>query len=651
MMDKLPKKINLNSLDIAQANKAKLKESFPHIFSETKNDKGEITEALDFEALKAELGIFSEALENRKERYGMSWAGKKESLKVVQTSSKGTLNPSVDNSINFQESENLYIEGDNLEVLKLLQKSYYGKVKLIYIDPPYNTGKEFIYPDKYSESLETYLQYAGLLGKDGKVIQSNTVSEGRFHTKWLNMMYPRLYLARNLLRDDGIIFISIDDNEQTNLRNLCNDIFGEDNFVGTFVWQSKKGGGAKTGTVVKDHEYIICYAKHDPEGSVSKTLVQAEALDKKDDKGLYRLGRELNKWGSNSRRVDRPTMWFPVTGPAGEEIYPIRNDGSEGRWRLGKNKLLEIIKQGNAEFVKREDGTFTVYEKIRDQDPREKPYRTFLTDTGTTADGSKTVKELFGGKNVFDFPKPVDLIKHLLKVGLRDDDDIVLDFFSGSASTAQAVLEYNLDEDKKIQFICVQLPEPLLAESEAKRNGFNTIADIGISRIKLAIKKLEESKPQLELKSNSEVEPSCLNVRYFKLEQSNFKIWDAQNSNDVSSLQKQLEMQVDNLKENSQQENILFEILLKAGFKLSEKIEVKSIAGKRVFSISDGALLVYLEDEITKEVLGEIYKLEPIQFICLDSTFNGNDQLKANAVQMFYGQDNQKSSLTTFRTI
>ena len=258
----MTEKMNGNSLDISAENRARLKALFPSVFTETLNDKGELVESVDFEKLKAELGTFTDIFENRRERYGMDWPGKKDALRLIQTPSAATLKPCRKESVNFDTTENLFIEGDNLEVLKLLQKSYYGKIKMIDIDPPYNTGKEFIYPDNFSESLDTYLEYAGLIDGDGKKFSTNTANEGRFHTKWLNMMYPRLYLARNLLRDDGVIFIHIDDNEVSNLRKLCDEIFGEENFVESIIWKKRYGGGAKEKFLVSVHEYILCYTKN-----------------------------------------------------------------------------------------------------------------------------------------------------------------------------------------------------------------------------------------------------------------------------------------------------------------------------------------------------------------------------------------------------
>lgn len=360
-------KLSLKQHDVLAERIATLREEFPEVFTEGK---------IDFETLRRTLG--DEVVAGR-ERYGLSWAGKAEAVRSIQTPSAATLIPDREESVQFDSTENLFIEGDNLEVLKLLQKSYHGRVKMIYIDPPYNTGNEFIYPDNFREGIEDYLRYSGQVDDEGMKLSTNTETSGRYHSKWLNMMYPRLFLARNLLRDDGVIFVSINDHEVHNLRLLMDEVFGEENFVGIFTWQSKKGGGSDNASVVVDQEYVICFVKASDFNALARLTLEAEPLDRHDEKGPYRLGRELNKWGANSRREDRPTMFFPIPGPNGEDVYPIRNDDVEGCWRWGKKKMIEIVDRGDVEFVERAngaEGTYTVYEKIRSTDPRAKPYRT-----------------------------------------------------------------------------------------------------------------------------------------------------------------------------------------------------------------------------------------------------------------------------------
>ena len=624
-------KFDLSSINIVEGQKEKLKELFPEVFTEG----GKI----DFERLKLTLG---EEVDAGKERYGMNWPGKSECFKIIQQPSIATLVPCPEESVNFDTTENLFIEGDNLEVLKLIQKSYLGKIKMIYIDPPYNTGKEFIYPDNYTESLDTYLRYTGQIDDEGRKFSTNTETEGRFHSKWLNMMYPRLFLAKNLLRDDGVIFISIDDNEVSNLRKICDEIFGEENFLGHLVWQSKKGGGGDVKTIVSEHEYIIAYSKMNKETSIGKQLIEAQPLNLSDEKGPYRKGRELNKWGAGSARTDRPTMYFSIPGPNGEDVYPIRNDGSEGRWRLGKQSLMQIVTNGNAFFEKRSDGTYIVYEKIRTDEPRQKSYRTLLIDVGTAADGTAILKELFNKKSPFDFPKPIKLIQKLLEIALTDDECIVIDFFAGSATTAHAVLDLNYEDSGNRKFICVQLPEPTEPNSDAYKAGYKTIADIGKERLRRVINKINhENKDKLKFEENT----IDLGFKVFKLAPSNFKVWNAAVEKNTEAVARLLLDHIHHISHVSREDAILYEILLKSGFELSTKIEKMKLAGKIVYSINEGALMVCLEEKLTKELFRAIAEKKPERFVCLDKGFQNDDQLKTNAVQTMKDKD------VKFRTV
>jgi len=612
--DRLP----LTSQDVLTDRVIVLRELFPEVFAEGK---------VDFERLKQALG---ESVDEGRERYGLSWAGKSEAIRNLQAQSVGTLNPVPGESVNFETTENIFIEGDNLEVLKLLQKSYHNQIKMIYIDPPYNTGKEFIYPDNFREGLEDYLRYSGQKNGEGIKLTTNTETDGRFHSKWLNMMYPRLFSSQHLLCEEGIIFVSIDDHEIANLRLLMNAIFGEENFIGMFVWQSKKGGGSDTAGVVKDQEYVVCYGKRSYAQSLSKIEIEAEELEQEDENGSYRRGRELNKWGSNSRREDRPTMFFPILGPNGEDVYPIRNDGEEGCWRLGRKKMFHIVELGNAEFIKRPDGTYTVYEKVRSIDSRFKPFRTWLTDVGTTADGSKEVKGLFDGRKVYDFPKPTSLIKHLISIGTVSSDDIVLDFFAGSCTSAQALMELNQEEDCNRNFICIQLPELTPENSEARKAGYNKISEISKERIRRAINQInEEEHGKLNLNGSGQQDRG---FKVFKLTESNFKIWDGTAPQNVEQLSVLLQEFAENIRPGTTKLGMLYEILLKAGFPLTVKVEKLNIAGQEIYAVEVRELFICLEYEISEDTVRQIltYQPKPKQFISLDSSFRGNDQLKTN---------------------
>jgi adenine-specific DNA-methyltransferase len=589
------------SLNIQEDNLHKLKELFPDVFTEDK---------LDWEKLKA---TFSNEINFNNERYVLTWAGKADAFKCLQIPTTATLKPVPEESINFDTTQNVFIEGENLEVLKVLQKAYYGKV----------------YPDSFKENKADYEKRIGDKDEEGYLMKEglfrkNSKDSGHFHSNWLSMMYPRLFLAKNLLKDDGVIFVHIDDNEVHNLRLIMNEIFGEENFVAEFVWQSKKGGGSDSSGAVTDHEYVLCFCKNNQESPLSKILIESEELDKEDENGKFRIGRELNKWGSNSRREDRPTMFFPVKGPNGEEIFPIRNDGSEGCWRWGKTKMEKIVAEGNAEFVKRENDTFIVYQKIRTKDPRSKPYRTWLKDVDTTADGSKEVKSIFDGKKIFDFPKPLGLSKTLLKIGLSDDEDIVLDFFSGSGTIAQTVFELNKEGSTNYKFVLVQIQEACEENSEAFKAGFKTIADISKERIRRVIKKIEkekEEKPDMFDKDDQD-----LGFKVFKLSPSNFKIWRG-NEITEENLVQQLDVFTNPVCEGSNEQNMLYELMIKAGYQLTDKIEAKD----KYYSINDGELIIALA-EMSQPIIDKMIVVKPQKVITLDNLFTGNDQLKTNTV-------------------
>lgn len=590
---------------------------------------------IDWEKLKAALG---ENVNFANERYVLNWAGKSEAFRVMQQPSTATLVPCREESVDFDNTQNVFIEGENMEVLKVLQRSYFRKVKMIYIDPPYNTGSDsFIYPDKFSESKEEYLRRVGDKNEEGYMtrdgmFRKNAKENGQYHSNWLNMMMPRLYLAKSLLREDGVIFISIDDNEVYNLRLLMNEIFGEENFVAQFIWHAKKGGGSDSSKIVTDQEYVLCYLKSDnPAEALQKVELAGETLDKQDEKGSYRRGRELNKWGSNSRREDRPTMYFPIKGPNGKEVYPIRNDGSEGCWRWGRKAMKAIVEGGDVEFVERQDGTYIAYEKIRNTDVRFKPYRTFI-NCGTTADGSKLIKSIFGAK-YFDFPKPLDLITILANIGLGEND-ILLDFFSGSGTTAHAVMELNKDGGNR-KYICVQLPELCDEKSEAYKAGYKTIAEISKERIRRAGAKIRKEvemeqakqKEQLSFDEEQTVTMPDLGVKVFKLSDSNFKQWrDIKGSNKEEWQQQMLDF-LDPVTENATIDNMVYELLLKSGKDLNSVIEQKE-----GYYLINGNELILMLESATQDVVNSVLAEHPDKVIALDRLFEGNDQLKTNTV-------------------
>ena len=679
-----PEKMDLRSMDISAENRAKIKGLLPAVFTETINEDGALVESIDFESSKAELGTFSEAFEHRRERYGMDWPGKKDCMKLIQQPSIGTLKPCREESIDFDQTENLFIEGDNLEVLKLLQKAYYGKIKMIYIDPPYNTGKEFIYPDNYSESLDTYLAYAGLVDDEGKKFSTNTPNEGRFHTKWLNMMYPRLYLARNLLREDGAIFISIDDNEVSSLRKLCDEIFGEENVLGTVIWKNATDNNPTN--VAIEHEYMHVYCRNRQSiSSVWKSNVSdiKEKLIKIGDVLISKFKQidDLRQAYSDWFKDNKPYLWpldrYKYIDEKG--VYTgsqsVHNPGKEGYrfdvihpqtgkpcnqplmgYRFPEETMKKLLEEGKILFG--EDDSKIIELKVYASEYQERLSSVLDLDGRL---GAYDVRQLFPElKKAFTNPKPVRLLEHFVPFLLTDNDDIVLDFFSGSCTTAHAVFELNKEDNINRKFIMIQLPEPCNEASEVYKAGYKTIADIAVERIRRVVKKIKDERttnndPQMKIPGFQEELPHLdLGFKVFKLNRSNFKIWDGSNpSASEAEIAKQLTMHVEHVLQSASQEDILYELLLKSGFMPSEKVEKMEMAGKVVFSIADGALLICLEDKITRELIDDVAKAEPIQFICLDKGFSGNDQLKANAAQTFAArnQGRDKAEQIVFRTV
>ena len=483
------------SLDIKQDRLQRLKELLPELFAENQ---------LDWEKLKA---AFGDDINFVNERYVLNWAGKSEAFRVLQQPTTATLKPALEESYPIPApsprgegnwgGENLFIEGENLEVLKVLQKAYYGKVKCIIIDPPYNTGSDsFIYTDRFSEKKEDYLKRIGDKDEEGFLLKKgffrkNSKDSGHYHSNWLSMMYPRLFLAKNLLRDDGVIFVHIDDNEVHNLRLVMNEIFGEENFVEVFIWRSRLGKGSTSEQTATLHEYIICYAKR-----IDMLNLASDVRIKQSD------SRErLRQWGQGDRKEDRPTMYYPVHSNEYGEVYPIKPDGTHGRWRLSKEKFDELLSNKQVIFEKQNDGRIEAYKIILEGTQTETAQDSILNSeiVKTTAHGSKEISELFGNK-IFDYPKPSTVSEHLLKIATSEG--VILDFFAGSATTAQAVLELNKGNRK---FIMVQMPEPCDENSEAYKAGYKTIADIAKERIRRVIQKLTSPLPPLLKERGKEV--------------------------------------------------------------------------------------------------------------------------------------------------
>jgi adenine-specific DNA-methyltransferase len=663
MPKETPEKLDLRSMDITDEKKQQLKQLFPEVFREDK---------VDFDHLKRVLG---EWVDPGKERFGLQWPGKAECMKTIQQPSIATLRPDREESVNFDETENLFIEGDNLEVLKLLQKSYFGKVKMIYIDPPYNTGKEFIYPDNYKESLDTYLKYTGQKDEEGNWQSSNKETEGRYHSKWLNMMYPRLFLAKNLLSENGVIFISIDDHELNNLKSLMQDVFGEENWIGTIVWKNATDNNPTQ--IAIEHEYVLVYGKNksaiDGEwkskvSDVKQVLLDVgnELISKHDS--LDELQSEYSEWFRRNKSQLWPLDRYKYIDFDGVYIgsQSVHNPGKEGYrydvihpetkkpckqplmgYRFPEETMKELLDEGKILFG--EDESKIIELKVYAKDYQEKLSSIIELDSRS---GSYDLKSLFpNSKRLFNNPKPVKFLGSFIPFVL-DDGDIILDYFAGSCSTAHSVLDLNESDGLNRKYICIQLPEKCDPDTEAKKTGFDTIADIGKERIRRVINQIKETKDkdtQLELEDNGERESEQdLGFKAFKLTPSNFKVWDAPGMDiDPEELKAQLDAFSDHLNPDNEEESILFELILKSGFPLTANIEKVELAGKNVFNVENGKLMICLADELTFEVLDAISEKEPQRVICLDNGFSGDDAdaLKTNAVQLF------KSKEIEFRTV
>ncbi len=603
----IPKDILLNSL----------KELMPGIFSESK---------IDWERLKTTLG---EDINFNNERYVLNWAGKSDSFRVLQAPSTRTLIPAKEESINFDETENIFIEGENLEVLKILQKSYFGKIKMIYIDPPYNTGNDsFIYPDKFSETKEEYQKRVGDKDEEGYMtkegmFRKNSKENGQYHSNWLNMIYPRLFLARNLLKVDGSIFVSIDDNEVHNLRLLMNEIFGEENFIAQFIWKrrqnvdSRSKNGAST-----DHEYIICY--------------------RKTDNGLIRgAEKDMNKYSNpdNDKRGDwmsadmtglatkeqRPNLHYDLEDPKTGIVYSCPQTG----WRYEPKRMMELIKNNEIIFPKTPDGRPRRKKFQRDLESEFTGFSTILNTVYNTQ-GTREVRTIFNDKEYFDFPKPKDLIKLLIQQGASstDEENIILDFFSGSGTTAHAVMELNKEEDIDRKFICVQLPENCIEKSEAFKAGYRTIADIAKERIKRAANLIKNDK-QKKLDFNPEKKLD-LDFKVFKLSDSNFKLWRQQGIETVEELEKQMEFFADPISQDALNDFMVYELLIKSGFDLNCQIKHEN----NMYFVNSNEMILLL-DSVSKDIISKVIKTNPQKVVALDKLFEGNDQLKTNtALQM-----------------
>lgn len=525
-------RVSGQSLDIEEVEREKLKSVFPQCFSEGK---------LDIDKL---LNLCGEYIDEDFEKYKFEWKGKAECYRIAGKRSTGTLRPCPDESVNFDTTKNMYIEGDNLEVLKLLQTSYYRKVKMIYIDPPYNTGNDFVYEDDFADPMAKYKEITQ------QTTKSNPETMGRYHTNWLNMMYPRLRLASNLLRDDGVIFISIDDNEVTNLRKLCDEVFGEENFVCQFIWKSKLGKVGTTSTISSTQEYILCYGKQI--SNLNFKMIEKETDGRKEN---------LRQWGQADRREDRPSMFYPITID-GIEVLPIKEDGTEGRWRVGKDMADDLLSKGLLELSIK-DGKYNIYRNF-EQGVSIIPHDTMLLDNiGTTAKGAVLLKELDMGRT-FDYSKPIELVRFFAYL-CTIDNDIVLDFFSGSATTAHAVMQLNSEDGGNRQFIMVQLPEICDEKSEAYKAGYKNICEIGKERIRRA---------------GAKIDKGDTGFKVFKLDTSNLVKWDSTPTQNTDEVYQRMSLLQETIKPDRNDLDVVYETMLKLGIPLDYSVTEVEIRQK-----------------------------------------------------------------------
>lgn len=619
--------LNGESRNITQDNIDKLKQIFPEVFNENK---------IDFDKLQAVLG---ENIDTEDEKYRFTWNGKMNALRLSQTPSTGTLRPCKADSVEWDTTQNLYIEGDNLEVLKLLQNSYLNKIKMIYIDPPYNTGNDFVYKDDFKDNIENYKKITGQVDSDGNATSTNKDTDGRYHTNWLNMMYPRLRLARNLLSDDGVIFISIDDNELTNLTKICNEIFSENNYLGCIARATGTTTGQDANKIGSSLDYLLCYRKTEDFSLQGIPLTEDDLsrFTETDEKGAYSC-LQLRKTGNADRREDRPLMYYPITDPNGNDVYPIGPTGYESRWRVGKETFKSLLKDNMIVWKNNKDGILTPYVKYY-AEGRTKQVSNLWDDIDGNKKGSLELKELLHVK-AFDNPKSTALLKKILQIS-NTQDAIILDFFSGSATTADACMTLNYKEKSNRKYILVQIPEYIDKNSDAYLSGFRTICDIGKSRISAVgekIKKEIEQRQQLKI-TNDENKLPDIGFKVFKLDSSNIKKWNP----DSKDLEQTLLDQINNYVDGRTEEDVLYEIILKCGLDLTVPVEELNIHGKKVYSVGMGALIVCLDNDITLEVANEIAKIDTVfedkQNVTVVFKDNGfkDDSVKTNIKETIRG--------------
>lgn len=598
-------KLKMHTPNKADENFKKLAALFPNAVTETIDENGEVVRAIDKDVLMQEISCT--VVEGSEERYQFTWPDKKKSVLLANAPINKTLRPCREESVNFDTTENLYIEGDNLEVLKLLQETYLGKIKMIYIDPPYNTGNDFVYEDDFAQSAEEYMANSGQYDDEGNRLVKNVDTNGRFHTDWLNMIYPRLKVAKDLLSDDGAIFISINDQEVSNMKKICDEIFGCDNFIASLIWQQRKGGGNDSHYIAVDHEYILIYSKNICNLSNRWYVSQTEEYLKR-YKEVEPDGRRFY-WDTLVRNGLQSPIVITLTAPDGTKIT-INSQKSE-------ETVLKGLRDGTVRFTKTTNG-WSLHHKVYMKEGQ--VLRSILTEYGNNRSSGQELTNLFG-KTVFDYSKPSTLLKLLCQLN-TNNIDIVLDFFSGSATTAHAVMKLNAEDGGNRKFIMVQLPEETDEKSEAYKVGYKNICEIGGERIRRAAKKIAEENPNARFDGG---------FRVLKCDTSNMK--DVYYSPADFELNL-LDMMEDNIKEDRTPEDLLFQVMLDLGVTLSSKIEETTIAGKKVFDVADGFLIACFDKDVNDETIKAIAQKQPYYFVMRDSSL-ANDSVATNFEQIF----------------
>lgn len=612
-------KLKMHSIDGVVRNKELIGKLFPNTITEVMRN-GKVEHAIDFDLLRQELA--DSIVEGREERYQFTWPDKKKAVLLANAPINKTLRPFREESVDFDTTENLYIEGDNLEVLKLLQETYLGKIKMIYIDPPYNTGNDFVYEDDFAQSTDEYLANSGQFDEESNRLVQNTESNGRFHTDWLNMLYPRIRLAKDLLKDDGAIFISIDDNEIGSLLKICDEIFGKNCFVGNVCRATGTTTAQGTESLGKSFDYVVIYSKtpNFAVGGLELDEKDVARYNLEDERGMFSI-LQLRRTGGEDRREDRPSMYFGIETPDGKLVYPKGPTGYDSRWRVGRETYEKMLKNNEIYFKPDKDG-YGVYYKFYLEGRTKRPSNLW-NDIEGNKKAQIDLKALITEK-VFETPKPIELIKRIIQISNAAKDDIIIDFFSGSATTAHAVMQLNAEDGGHRKFIMVQLPEATDEKSEAYKAGYKNICEIGKERIRRAGKKIKQESPLT-------TQDLDIGFRVLKCDTSNMKEVYYNPAEYEASLFSSLE---DNIREDRTPEDLLFQVMLDLGVLLSSKIEEPSIAGKEVFNVKDNYLIACFDSDVTEETIKAIAKQKPDYFVMRDSSI-ASDTVATNFDQIF----------------